>query len=367
MRNSGLYVHVPFCRTKCIYCDFYSITQIDLVGAWLEALEREARLRETTMAGFDTLYVGGGTPTVLGSEGLTRLFAVLRAHFAFSEDAEITVEANPDDASRDLLTLLKSLGVNRLSFGVQSFDDAELLFLERRHDAAGARAALDAAIGAGFSNIGLDLIYGLPGQTKKRWLASLEEALSFSPAHLSCYQLTLEGKTPLTLLAGSGKVALPGEERERSLFLATSRYLEERGFVHYEVSNFAASEDLPCRHNEKYWTHVPYLGLGPSAHSFDGSRRWWNHRSLRDYCIALARGEAPVEDSEKLTPDQIGLERCYLGLRTRRGVALADLPDRSMPMVRQLRKARLVRVRGNRLVPSNRGFLVADSLPVLLS
>jgi len=162
-------------------------------------------------------------------------------------------------------------------------------------------------------------------------------------------------------------VTLPGEEKERSLFLLTSRVLEAHGFIHYEVSNFAASEDSLCRHNEKYWRHVPYLGLGPSAHSFDGTRRWWNHRSVKRYCAALEGGEAPVEDAEALTSDQLDLERCYLGLRTRRGVALADLPERSMPMVRQLRKARLVRISGDRVIPSVRGFLVADSLPVLLT
>jgi oxygen-independent coproporphyrinogen III oxidase len=367
MRNSGLYVHVPFCRTKCIYCDFYSTTQTGLVDGWFEALEQEILLRKQAATRFDSLYIGGGTPTVLGCDGLARLFAILRDHFTFLEDIEITVEANPDDASDVLLARLKSLGVNRLSFGVQSFEDKELTFLKRRHDSAGAQAALEAARREGFSNIGIDLIYGLPGQTKKGWLGTLERALSFSPAHLSCYQLTVEGKTPLALLAESGRVTLPGDEKERSLFLLTSRHLEARGFVHYEVSNFASSEDFLCRHNEKYWSHVPYLGLGPSAHSFDGARRWWNHRTLERYCRALGKGEAPVEDSEVLTPDQIELERCYLGLRTRRGVALEDLPERSMPMVRQLRKARLVRLCGNRLIPSNRGFLVADSLPVLLS
>jgi oxygen-independent coproporphyrinogen-3 oxidase len=367
MRNSGLYVHVPFCRTKCIYCDFYSITRTGLVDAWLKALKKEIQLRRGSWEKFDTVYVGGGTPTVLGSDGLLRLFTLLRDSFTFSGNAEITVEANPDDIEPEMLTLLRSLGVNRLSFGVQSFDDDELSFLKRRHSATRAEAALAAATGAGFSNIGLDLIYGLPGQTKKRWLASLERALSFSPVHLSCYQLTVEGRTPLAILAESGKIVLPGNEKSATLFLATSRYLEERGFIHYEVSNFAASEESTCRHNEKYWSHVPYLGLGPSAHSFDGSKRWWNLHSVEGYCAAFDNGEAPVEGSEVLTPDQVRLERCYLGLRTRRGVDLADLPEHSAPAIRQLRKARLVRVREGRLIPSTRGLLVADSLPVLLT
>jgi oxygen-independent coproporphyrinogen-3 oxidase len=367
MKNSGLYVHVPFCRTKCIYCDFYSTTERGSLDAWLRALEQEIGLRQHAFTHFDSLYIGGGTPTFLDRDRLARLLKVLRDHFAFSLDTEITIEANPDDVNDGLLAFLKSLGVNRLSFGIQSFDDKELSFLERRHDAAGAQAAIEAAIRTGFSNIGLDLIYGLPGQTRKGWLATLERAVSFSPKHLSCYQLTVEGRTPLALLARLGKVSLPGEEKERSLFLLTSRFLEAHGFIHYEVSNFAASEDSLCRHNEKYWSHVPYLGLGPSAHSFDGEQRWWNHRSVKRYCAALERGEAPVAGTEKLTSDRLELERCYLGLRTRRGVALADLPERSLPMVRQLCKARLVRISGDRVIPSARGFLVADSLPILLT
>ena len=366
MRNSGLYVHVPFCRTKCIYCDFYSTVEKGLNDAWLVALEKEIKLYEHAFSHFDSLYIGGGTPTLLPRDKLSGLFALLRDSFDFSSDAEITIEANPDDIREDLPAFLKSLGVNRLSLGIQSFDDEELLFLRRRHDATGARAAIEAAIRTGFSNISLDLIYGLPDQTKKGWLATLETALSFSPRHLSCYLLTLEGKTPLAGLARSGKVSLPGEEKERSLFLLTSRFLEDRGFIHYEVSNFAASEDSLCRHNEKYWNHVPYLGLGPSAHSFDGRSRWWNHPSVKEYCAALNRGEPPIEGKELLTADQLDLERCYLGLRTRRGIALADLPERSMAAVRQLRKARLVHVEGGRVIPSTRGFLVADSLPVLL-
>ncbi len=367
MRNSGLYVHVPFCRTKCVYCDFYSVVETGLIDAWLRAVEQEAAHYEHIFTHFDSLYIGGGTPTLLDARTLTRLFDALHRHFAFSSDTEITMEANPDDVTPSGLSFIRSLGVNRLSFGVQSFNDRELAFLKRRHDSRGAAAAIGAAIDAGFSNVGLDLIYGLPGQTKKGWMATLEQAVSFGPTHLSCYQLTVEGEAPLAAMAREGAVSLPGEERVRSLFLLTSRFLESRGFLHYEVSNFASSERRFCRHNDKYWTHVPYLGLGPAAHSFDGRRRWWNHRSIADYCTALDEGKEPVEGSEILTPEQLALEGCYLGLRTRRGVALGDLPESAMPAVRQLKKARLVHVRGDRIIPSPRGFLVADSLPVLLT
>ena len=227
-------------------------------------------LRRDAQALFDSLYIGGGTPSLLGEERLARLFEALHRHFTFSTDAEITAEANPDDATRSSLSFMKSLGVNRLSLGIQSFDDRDLAFLKRRHDSARAQAAIGAARDAGFSNIGLDLIYGLPNQTNKAWTATLEQAVSFRPAHISCYLLTVEGEAPLAAMAREGEVRLPGEERVRSLFLLTSRFLESRGFIHYEVSNFAASEGLICRHNDKYWSHAPYLGLGPAAHSFDG-------------------------------------------------------------------------------------------------
>jgi len=367
MRNSGLYVHVPFCLTKCVYCDFCSITETGLIDEWLRAIGQEAALYAGTPALFDSLYIGGGTPSLLGEERLARLFEGLRRHFTFSPDAEVTIEVNPDDATMSGLSFMKSLGVNRLSLGIQSFNDRELAFLKRRHDSAQGRAAIEAARDAGFSNIGLDLIYGLPGQTNKGWKATLEEAVSFRPAHISCYFLTVEGEAPLAAMARQGKVTLPGEERLRSLFLLTSRFLESQGFIHYEVSNFAASDRLMCRHNDKYWTHAPYLGLGPAAHSFDGHTRRWNVRSVGAYCEALREGKRPVEGEEALSPEQLSLERCYLGARTKRGISLADVPEEAGPALRQLSRARLVRREGDRLIPTTRGFLVADSLPVLLT
>jgi oxygen-independent coproporphyrinogen III oxidase len=367
MKNNGLYIHVPFCRSKCTYCDFYSVTTGGLIGRWLEALETEMASYSSTFTHFDSLYVGGGTPSLLGRDGMTRLFRALHRHFSVSGDAEVTVEANPDDATGEWPAFVQSLGVNRLSFGVQSFNGRELAFLHRRHDAAKAEAAVEAAREAGFTNINLDLIFGLPGQTMSGWLGTLERALSIGPTHLSCYQLTVEERTPLKAMIKDGTVRLPSDEKARRLFSLTSRFLQSHGFLHYEVSNFAASELMTCHHNQKYWRRIPYLGLGPSAHSFDGARRWWNYRSVAAYCNALEKDALPVEDSEHLSTEQIELERLYLGLRTSSGIALEDLPERSEAAVRQLRKARLVRLRQNRITPTVRGYLVADSLPVLFT
>ncbi len=363
----GLYVHVPFCRTKCVYCDFYSVTRTGLEDAWLDSLAREIALYKDRFTRFDSLYIGGGTPTCLDERRMAALFHTLHEHFTFSAGAEITMEANPDDLDGPRLTRIKSLGVNRLSLGVQSFDDNELAFLRRRHTAAGAERAVSAAGDVGFSNIGIDLMYGLPGQTHDTWLATMTRAVSFSPAHLSCYQLTPEGETPLSRMVGTGGLLLPDEEQSADLFLLTSRFLEAHGYMHYEVSNFAASKRLCCRHNQKYWEHVDYLGLGPAAHSFDGTGRWWNHRSVERYCEALNRGMRPVEGEESLSPEQLELETLYLGLRTSHGVGLPSLGKESLPAVRELKRAGLVTIRAGRLRPSRRGYLVADSLPLLLS
>ncbi len=363
----GLYVHVPFCLRKCIYCDFYSVTDTRLVDAWLRALAREIELYRSDFTRFDSVYIGGGTPSVLDTGQMSSLFESVHAGFDIAPDAEITVEMNPDDADPEKLRAMKALGVNRLSLGVQSFSDAELSFLGRRHDANGAERAIEVAASVGFRNIGMDLMYGLPGQTRQTWLATLEKAVSFSPAHLSCYQLTLEGNTPLRRMIGRGDIHLPGEEEERRLFMRTARFLKNHGFVHYEVSNYAAGEGLFCRHNEKYWRHVPYLGLGPSAHSFDGTSRWWNHRSVRRYIKALRMVEKPIEGMETLSEEQLKLERLYLGFRTRGGVPLDELSPQAQVVVGQLEKAALVRVQEKIVRSSLLGYLVADSLPVLLS
>ncbi len=338
-----------------------------LIDAWLAALRTEMSFYADRFSCFDSLYIGGGTPTVLDRRQMEALFSALRAHFTFAADTEITVEANPDDIDAEKLAVMNALDVNRLSFGVQSFDDKELRFLKRRHDAAGAQAVIAAAQGAGFANIGIDLMYGLPGQTKESWRTTLKRALSFGPKHISCYQLTVEGPTPLGAMIAAGKVALPGEKTQEDFFLLTSRTLERRGYTHYEISNFAISDAFMCRHNRKYWTHVPYLGLGPAAHSFDGAQRWWNHRSVERYCDAVARGERPVEGTEELSEEQLVLERLYLGLRTREGVRMADIPARAAPIVNQLKRSRLLKAGEARLYPTRRGYLVADSLPVLLS
>jgi putative oxygen-independent coproporphyrinogen III oxidase len=389
----GLYVHIPFCKSKCPYCDFYSITAPDLIPAYLSALDKEAQIYHAKMplhggtgvspvrrrffvraCGypntpfpiFDTLYLGGGTPSLLSEAQLTALIDSLRRHFSFAPDTEFTLEANPDDITPEKLRLFRDLGVSRLSLGVQSFDESELLFLKRRHTAHQTIRALELARAAGFANLGLDLIYGLPGQTTDAWIKTLETALSFTPEHLSCYQLTLADNTPMGRQAAAGELPCLDEETQREYFLLTSQFLTARGFIHYEVANFARGEAYICRHNHKYWNHVPSLGLGPAAHSFHGNRRWWNHRSLPDYLAALKAGAAPIAGAESLTPAQVRLETLALGFRTRKGVSLATLQEhpRADAVLAELIQAGLVRLHRDWVVATPQGLVVADSLPL---
>jgi len=370
---AGLYVHVPFCRQKCRYCDFYSIPytslnpSTSLVTEWLEALEIEASLYKDRFPFFDTLYLGGGTPTLLATEELDRLVEILHGNFTICPDAEVSLEANPNDVSPEKLHLLRELGFNRISLGVQSMADRELEFLGRTHTARRAVRAMERIRESGFPGFGVDLIYGLPNQTEAEWGRTLHETIAFSPNHVSCYQLTVSQGTPLWEMQEAGLFEPPDEEQERSLFLTASEILEGHGFVHYEVSNFARGTRHFCRHNVKYWERAPYLGLGPSAHSFQGDTRWWNHRSVKQYCRDLNLGKRPVQGSERLTEEQADLERLSLQLRTRSGAPIPDLgghknSDRVLP---GLVEAGLLEVVGERAVPTREGFLVADRLPLL--
>ncbi|MBW1722815.1 MAG: radical SAM family heme chaperone HemW [Deltaproteobacteria bacterium] len=363
----GLYVHVPFCKSKCPYCDFYSVTSPSRVSEWLEALEKEVRIYREHFPLFDSLYFGGGTPSLLEPGELKDLLSLLFNNFSFSPDAEFTLEANPDDVTASKADLFLDLGLNRISLGAQSFIDRELRLLGRRHTASQTERAVEHLARAGFKRIGIDLIYGLPGQGESDWLESLDQALSLDPDHVSCYQLTLAGGTPFEALMKRGRIRPPSEAKARRLFLIASDHLEKRGYVHYEVSNYAGNLRSVCRHNLKYWRRGPYLGLGPSAHSFSGGERWWNHRSLGKYVRDLSTGRPPVEGQEKLSPEQHRMEALLLGFRTLEGVdlSLVDLSPNAGKIIAELCRSELIRRDGGKIVPTRKGFLVADSLPLL--
>lgn len=365
----GLYVHVPFCKTKCPYCDFTSVTSLSSVPQWLVAVKKEMGLHRDRFSSFDSVYIGGGTPSLLSERDLADLLRSLADTFSIAHDSEFTVEMNPDDVASSKLAVLRDMGVNRISLGVQSFDDGELRFLKRRHTAGQAFEALHKLGGSGFAKVGLDLMYGLPGQTEEGWMRSLEKAVSFCPEHLSCYELTIHEHTPFWDLQAKGEIMPLDDEKKSTFFLLTSTFLEGKGYLHYEVSNFSKGEENRCRHNLKYWSRAPYLGLGPSAHSFQDGVRWWNLRDLEAYCGTLAAGKAPVAGSETLTSEQVYLETILLGFRTRDGVDREIFRSRpwTEEVLGHLRQAGVVRMAEGKVVPTVKGFLVADSLPLLFA
>jgi oxygen-independent coproporphyrinogen-3 oxidase len=365
----GLYIHVPFCLSKCPYCDFYSTTSLSLISNWLEGVMKELWLYKDHFSFFDTLYMGGGTPSLLKPEQLSKLMDFLVRNFEFSSDKEITIEANPDDITPEKLKCYRDIGINRISLGAQSFDDGILQYLKRRHTARQTEKALEWIRAAGFGNVGIDLMYGFEGHTPEAWVRSMKKALDFSPEHLSCYQMTYSEGTPFGNMMAQGRITQMGEEEERAFFLLTSRFLEKHGYIHYEISNFARDEKHVSLHNRKYWRHVPYLGIGPGAHSLHEGRRWWNIKSVEEYCQMLINGHPPVEEKETLSKEQHRLEMIYLGLRTVDGfdLGLVDKQQQSMKVIGELTKSGLVKVHAGRVIPTRKGFLVAESLPLLFS
>jgi oxygen-independent coproporphyrinogen-3 oxidase len=372
-KTPGLYIHIPFCLSKCPYCDFYSVSSISMLPAFLEVLFKEMELYRGMIGPCDTVYIGGGTPSILNPRQLEAILKRVRENFQLLPNPEITLETNPADLDQASLASIRALGINRLTIGCQSFDQAILAFLGRRHSANQAVNAIEAARAAGFTNIGLDLIYGIPGQGIDAWMDTLRRALSFAPEHLSCYQLTVEPGTLLGISYRQGAFSLPDEILQHEFFIKTAAMLEDAGYVHYEVSNFARDMTLASRHNQKYWDHTPYLGLGPGAHSFSANRRWWNYRSVDRYITALKSGRLPVEASESLTREQLQLEALYLGLRTKKGIHLQDYAARYRydlltqkgDRLTALRGAGLIAIEDGYLYPTRAGLAVADGLALI--
>jgi oxygen-independent coproporphyrinogen III oxidase len=374
--HAGIYVHVPFCVRKCAYCDFYSITDLGLKSAFLAALRAEIAATAAGGLVFDTIHIGGGTPSTLEPGEVEAILALLSSRFRFEAPVEITLEANPGTVDRDRLKGFRAAGVNRLTIGVQSFDPANLEFLGRIHTAAEAERAVEDARAAGFDEIGLDLIYGLPGQRSAAWAADLERALAHTPEHLSCYMLTIEPGTPFGRLRDAGRLRPVADDQVARLFTQTSELLTGRGFLHYEIANFARCAGSGCtgarvsRHNSKYWAYAPYLGFGPAAHSFIPPRRFWNHGNLGRYVEAVRAGEATIEGEEVLTAGQQMTETVMLGLRTAAGVDLVEFAcrfgesaaracaDAAAPFVVQ----GLLTCDRARCAPTRRGMLVHNTI-----
>ncbi len=322
-RTVGLYVHVPFCERKCEYCDFYSIESRTLLGRFVKSVCREITGSAVRCAGaiVDTVYFGGGTPSLLAAHQVESILNVIRTGYRLGQDAEVTLEVNPGTVDLAALEAFRQAGINRLSIGVQSFDNEELRFLGRIHSAADARVCIGVARRAGFDNLSLDCIYSLPGQTPEKWRRTLEEAVGFSPEHLSAYSLIVEEGTPLFRSVQEGRVVPNSDGDEARLYELTMEFIETNGYEHYEVSNYARP-GFRSRHNSRYWRHASYLGFGPAAHSFwledriASAQRWSNSADVAVYCDRLFRGESPISITETLSKRDLINERIFLGLRS---------------------------------------------------
>ncbi len=323
-----VYIHVPFCQSRCVYCDFYStVSGNDVRKAYVAAACEELKQRRGELSGREvqSVYFGGGTPSLLQPEEIAALLQSVRVHYALSSDAEITLEANPDDITSAFVDRLAALGVNRMSLGVQSFNDDTLRFLRRRHDARQAVRAVETIVGGGISNVSIDLIYGLPGQTTEVWAENLRTAFSLPVTHLSSYALSVESGTPLAKLVEREEVELVDEEMFFSQYEMLMNECLKHGFRHYEVSNFAKA-GFESRHNSGYWNGKPYVGIGPGAHSFDGGNaRRMNAADLSAY--TLSQG-CPPHEMEHLTLKEQFNEAVYTALRTAEGVSLPALRKR---------------------------------------
>lgn len=320
---ASLYLHIPFCERKCVYCDFYSIENIAPMDSFLASLDREIALAADQGGGteFDTVFFGGGTPSLLAPAQLEKILGRLFGTFAIARDAEVTLETNPGTVTPEKLAAYRSLGINRLSIGVQSFREAELNFLSRIHTGAEALDCVAMARRAGFDNLSLDLMYALPGQTRAQWEETLRRAIGLAPDHLSAYGLIVEDNTPLARMVAARQVAPSPVEAEAALYELTMEVLAEHGFEHYEVSNYARPGKR-SRHNYAYWSHVNYLAFGPSAHGFwreggwQSATRWSNVANLSTYTQKLSGGELPVAFRETVEARQLMNERIFLGLRS---------------------------------------------------
>jgi oxygen-independent coproporphyrinogen-3 oxidase len=317
-----LYVHVPFCARRCSYCDFAIAVRREVpVAAFLSALAAECDVRGVRGLTVDSLYLGGGTPSRLGGDGVARVLGLLRERVALAVDAEVTLEANPEDVTASAVRAWVDAGVNRVSLGVQSFDDAVLRWMHRVHDAATADRAVHAVRDGGIANLSLDLIFAMPEGHVRSWTADLDHALALAPAHLSLYGLTIEPHTPLGRWHARGEAVEGSESRYEAEFLEAHARLDAAGFEHYEVSNFARP-GRRARHNAAYWSGAPYVGVGPSAHGFDGVTRRWNVSAYAAWRRAVADGIDPVGGSERLTMENRTAEAVYLGLRTDAGLRI---------------------------------------------
>ncbi len=322
---AGIYLHIPFCKTRCIYCDFYSSTRSELRSHYVTALCRELTMRKDYLKGekVETIYFGGGTPSQLGKDDFTQIFDTIHELYGLEQSQEITLEANPDDLTPEYLGMLSTLPFNRISMGIQTFDDATLKLLNRRHNAQTAIEAVGRCREAGFRNISIDLIYGLPGETHERWENDLRQAIDLNVEHISAYHLIYEEDTPIYKMLKQHRIDEVDEDSSLQFFTLLMEHLQKAGYEHYEISNFCRP-GKQSRHNTSYWKGIPYLGCGPSAHSFNGTTREWNVSSIDTYIKGIEENRRSFE-TEFLDPATRYNEFIITTMRTAWGTPIEKL------------------------------------------
>jgi oxygen-independent coproporphyrinogen-3 oxidase len=367
---AGIYIHIPFCRKLCHYCDFYHVIAPEENTSYIGALKKEAEMRQDYLAGktVKTIYIGGGTPSVLAVKELGDILDHLGRLFVIEPENEITVEANPDDVTGDYLTDLRAIGINRISLGVQSWRDEDLRMMNRRHTVMQASDALEKSMKAGFKNISIDLIYGIPGMGIDNWAGNLDKTLSFDIKHLSAYHLTIEPGTVFGKMKEKGLLEEVDEEESTAEFNLLIEKTESAGFIQYEISNFGKPEYFSV-HNTNYWRQVPYMGLGPSAHSFNGYSRQWNVRDLKKYMKALKGGKLLFEKEELDIKTKFN-EYIMTSLRTMWGIDLEYVEkifekegyDYVINLSGKFINYGLMRQENKNLVLTNQGKMISDNI-----
>jgi oxygen-independent coproporphyrinogen III oxidase len=367
---AGIYIHIPFCKSFCNYCDFYSITDNSESESLVQAVMLEAAMQARYLDGetVETVYFGGGTPSLLTAGQTGQIISAIRKNFNVSADPEITIEVNPDDVGEGYFRELAGSGVNRVSLGVQSWNDKRLKYLGRRHDAGQAAKALQLAFKEGIVNVSADLIYGIPGMTTGDLKHDLEETFAYPVTHLSAYHLTIEDGTRFGKMKKEKKLVETDEDTSNAMFSLLGSFCREKGFIHYEISNFAR-EGYISRHNSAYWKQIPYLGLGPSAHSFNRTSRQWNISDVKKYIRSVTGGKVPFEkeDLDKLT---IFNEYVMTSLRTMWGIDLGhveayydkELHDYLVNLSGKYIRYGLMHREKNTLVLTDQGRMISDNI-----
>ena len=318
MKTTACYIHIPFCDHKCIYCDFYSVITSDTITSFLKSLKEEINYYGSKYSSnriISSIFFGGGTPSLMEPGYLHEIISAVKDNFDLQEDSEITMETNPGTVDIKKLAAFRKTGINRISIGIQSFNDDELKFLTRIHDSETAARTIKEAVDAGYENVSIDLIFNLPKQTKEKWLFNLKTACALPVNHISAYSLIVENGTILNKMIIDGKVIMQDDDYDADLYETTIEYLEVKGFLQYEVSNFA-KPGFECLHNNSYWRYKDYLGFGTSAHSFIDGKRWWNYSSVNRYISELAKNGNASANHEQLTHDEIHGEYVMLALRS---------------------------------------------------